>query len=242
MEIKDIVCDLRFAKALKTFGVEQLSSVFVFPRIPGTEKHFSDSPTLFSMLNNEFGEPLKDRDTEESKLLFVSTFTAEELLKILPKEIKHNHNSHSCYYLCMGYDGTRRDEFPLAWYEDNDLSGEDEMLVLKSDEKLANTLAKLLLWLLKSRKITLVNGKASEKKKRNQIPEEREVFTKTPRRFYSIKYKCWVTRTKLKQDENWYGCDLINESTGEKIDTIEDRTCAKLKERLLEIINNPKMF
>lgn len=240
MEVKDIVCSLRFSKALKKLGVELAPSVFVFPKKTGVEKRFSDSPMLFSALINEFGESLNNK---ENKQLFISTFTAEELLKILPKEIKHNHNDHSSYYLCMGYSSV--DNIPVVWYEDNDLFGPDETLVSKSDEMLVNALAKLLIWLLKNEKITLEEKKVPEKKKKkskNGIPEERIVFTRVPQRFYSFVHKCWVIKKEIIIDGNWYDCDLVNESTGEIIETVSETTRARLGTRLLSYVNNPKMF
>ena len=99
--------------------------------------------------------------------------------------------------------------------------------------------------MLKNEKITLEEKKVPEKKKKkskNGIPEERIVFTRVPQRFYSFVHKCWVIKKEIIIDGNWYDCDLVNESTGEIIETVSETTRARLGTRLLSYVNNPKMF
>jgi len=43
----------------------------------------------------------------------------------------------------------------VTWYEDNDLSGKEEIFVSCSDKKLSNSLAKLLIKLLEEKHIEL---------------------------------------------------------------------------------------
>jgi hypothetical protein len=239
MELKDIVCDLKYAKLLKKYGVDQTKSFAVFYGCQNC------GLTSFKDVNQDLCGIISDRKAENSQKYFISTFTTEELLEMLPKDVKHNYNNHSSYYLCMGFDGEYG--LPLVWYEDNDLDGKDEILISKSDKKLPNALAKVLFWLLKNKKFELPDAAIKRKEeKKNRFfqnpPEERIIYKKMPKRFYSFKHKSWILRTKTVLDGNWYSCDLTNESTGKKIDTISDTTLAKLNTRLLSCINNPKMF
>lgn len=242
MKLEDITCDLKYAKKLKELGVDQTSSFAVFygGRMAG--------PVPFRDANQDLCYTLSRRWDKETQLYFVSTFTVEELLEILPKEIKHNFTTHSSYFLSMGYDG----EFntPIAWYEDNDLSGKDEILILMSDKKkFANALAKILIWLLKENKLTFVDKNTTKKEKvsPNTIPSERVVHDKMEKYFYSFKHKCWFYRTKITVAHAtprgfWYSCKLVNKNTGKTLEEFSGVNRVDIKTRFLSFVNNPAHF
>lgn len=237
MKLKDITCDLKYAKTLKALGVDQTSSFAVFYgcNLVG--------PTPFKDANQDLCGTLSNRNDKKTQDYFVSTFTTEELLNILPKEIKHNFNEHSSYYLCMGYDG--ENGLPMAWYEDNDLCGKDEMLVSEADVKLSNALAKVLIWLLKNNKIDGYKKEEKQKKislKSQEPPKEKVIYKAMPKRFYGYENKCWILRSKPVLEGSFYVCTFTKEITGEKIEELADKTSAKLSARVLDFINNRNFF
>jgi hypothetical protein len=122
MELKNITCDLKYARMLKSFGVDQTKSYAVFygAQLCG--------PVSFNSANQDLCGTISNRNRKDSQEYFIATFTTDELLELLPKDIKHGKNNFSSYYLCMGYDGEF--ELPMAWYEDNDLIGPDDMLMV----------------------------------------------------------------------------------------------------------------
>jgi len=236
MKLKDITCDLKYAKELQSLGAEQTKSFAVFygAQLCG--------PTPFDSANQDLCGTLSSREKKSTQAYCVAAFTTDELLELLPKEIKHNFNEHSSYYLCMGYDGERG--IPMAWYEDNDLSGKDEMLVSRGDKKLANALAKVLIWLLKHNKIKFVSKSIMLRGKELVPPTERAVYARIPRKFYSFKLNRWVLvmAPHMIPGSNMYWRDFIDLETGKKIDDCGEDTLAKLHARTLSNINNQNLF
>ena len=242
MKLEDITCDLQYAKKLKELGIDQTSSFAVFygGRMAG--------PVPFNDANQDLCGTLTFREDRESQMNFVATFTMEELLNILPKEIKHNFTTHSSYFLSMGYDG----EFntPIAWYEDNDLSGKDEILILMSDKKkFANALAKVLIWLLKENRLKFVDKNTSKKEKVSPktTPADRVVYDKMEKHFYSFKHNCWFYRTNITVAHAtprgfWYSCKLVNKNTGKTLEEFSGVNRVDIKTRFLSFVNNPAHF
>lgn len=241
MELKDFICDKKYAIRLKKLGVDQTKSYAVFY---GCQ---SAVPTPFKDANQDSCGTIFNRKDKDSQKCFIATFTVDELLEILPKEIKHKHNDFSSYYLCMGYDGEK--SFPMAWYEDSDLFGVDEILISEADAKLSNALAKVLIWLIKHKYINFVTEPAQKKVKKcqRQIPIEKVVYNKMLKRIYSFKYKSWFTKTKvvIESDSmkgNWYSCKLINDTTDEVLEEFFGVSHSDLSNRFLSFINNPNFF
>jgi len=230
MELKDIVCDAKYAKQLKELGVLQTSfACFSVIKRDGKGEMYRKHPILSE--NKKEGNE------------YYSTFTVEELLKILPPDISHNKSyDGASYYLVMCYDGEHN--YPMAFYEDDDLT-EDEVLVSESDKtKMSNALAKVLIHLIKMKKLAFKEAKKSKSKplKVKEIPTERVVYKKVGKYYYSFKFKCWVEKTKVVLDGNWYTCNLIKQDTGEIIDEILGVTQSNLNNRLLDYVNNPNVF
>lgn len=242
MELKDITCDLKYAKTLKKLGVDQTTSYAIYDHSQFTKASFL---IPFKVKDtNVFGFHF-DRRNKETQKQITSTFTTEELLKILPKEIKHNHNGWSSYCLCIKY----LTDSPIAYYKDNKLSRDLEILVSESNKKLSNALAMVLIWLLKNKKIKILGTPIKKEKKIKKTlpqkpPTERVIYKRVPKRAYSFLHKCWFTFSKpyttVKSKLVWR--DLINEETEETIDDFGENTAAKLSERVLSYINNPKLF
>lgn len=234
MELKDITCDLKYARKLKCLGVEQTSSFAVFY---GGDMSV---PTPFQFANQDMCGCLTDRGGKDTQRCFVSTFTSDELLKMLPLECKDD-NSSLAYYLC--FTCYFKNIFGV-WYETIDSEDGEMRLISKSDKKFSNALAKVLIWLLQKKKIKPPNKAVEKKEKELKIKSllGRTVYKRAPRRFYSNVYDCWVLKTKTVLNENWYECDLIKEKTGEKIETISDRTMAKLGQRVIAYISNPNLI
>lgn len=231
MNLKYIVCDAKYAKQLNELGVPQTSfAYFSVIKRDGKGETYKKQPIL------------SENKKEENE--YYSTFTVEELLKILPKDIPHSHSyDGASYYLMMSHDGECG--YPIAWYEDDDLTPSTEFLVTKSDKvKLVNALAKLLIHLIKKKKLTFKEVKKSKNKppKVREIPTERVVYEKVGKYFYSFKFKCWVEKTKIVLDGNWYVCNLIKQDTGEVIEELAGRTQTDLAYRILQFVNNSKSF
>jgi len=237
MKLKEIVCDLKYAKILKDLGVDQTKSFSVF---------YSDDWKLVSPFEFAITDSTGlcfNRESEEGQKKFISTFTTDELLEILPKEIQHGKNDFSSYYLCMGYDGEHG--LPMVWYEDNDLTGQD-MWISRSDKKMVNALAKILIWLLKKEKIQISN-KTKEKKIKREIPIERVLYKRMGKFFYSFKYNSWFVKTKtiIENDSKygyWYKSSLVNESNQNVLEEICGRSHSDLSQRMLSYVNNPLNF
>lgn len=242
MELKDIVCDRKYAEKLKELGVDQTSSYAVFYGGPNYLSSFREA-------NIDLCGCITDRKTVRAQQYFTATFTIGELLKKLPKNIPHSHSyDGASYYLMMSYDGECG--YPIAWYEDDDLLPKAEFLVTKSDKKkLVNALAKMLIHLIKKDIISFNKPAVMLKKDRKgkDAPPERVVHTKMLKRYYSFKYNCWFLKTRVKVESAtprgyWHCCDLINEATGEGLENFMAVSPADLARRVLEFVNNPKMF
>jgi len=149
MKIEELICDFEFTEKLKELGVPQDTSYFVSY---GRMKN-NCFTTTFSAANQDLCNMISERD-EKAQDSYISRFTVDELLEFLPKEIDHDHNEWSTYYICMGCAGDAPDIW-VAWYEDNDLSGPEEILASCYDKKLPNSLAKLLIKLLEEKHIEL---------------------------------------------------------------------------------------
>jgi len=242
MELKDIVCDRKYAEKLKELGVDQSSSYAVFY---GGQNFLSS----FKEANIDLCGCISDRKTVRAQQYFIATFTAEELLKILPKNIPHSHSyDGASYYICLGHDGEHG--YPMAWYEDNDLEGELETLISKHDKKkVCNALAMILIGLIKMKKLTFKEVDKPKRKpaKIREIPTNRIVYERVGKYFYSFKFNDWVIKTRAEVESDskkgyWHRSKLVKESNGEVIEEICGRSATDLARRVLEFVNNPKMF
>jgi hypothetical protein len=125
------------------------------------------------------------------------------------------------------------------------LCGKDETLVSKGDKKLANALAKVLIWLLKNNKIDGYKKEEKQKKtslKSQEPPKEKVIYKAMPKRFYGYENKCWILRSKPVLEGSFYVCTFTKEITGEKIEELADKTPARLSARVLDFINNRNFF
>jgi len=234
MELKDIVCDLKYAKLLKKYGVDQTKSFAVF--------YGNGLLYEFDEANRDMCGMLSRRENKKVQERFTAAFTSDELLEILPKNIPNNFNDHSDYYFCMGYDS--ENHFPIVYYEDNDLSGSEETLVVKYDKKFSNALAKLLIWLIKNKHVILGNSEKDCPPKQKEIPTERPIYKRIPKFFYSFKNGFWVRTSKeyTQGGSQFVWRDFIKEETGEKMEDCGETTSARLRNRILSYINNPNLF
>jgi hypothetical protein len=237
MKLNRIVCDLKYAIKLKELGVSQTTSYAVYY---GHRKNYSLLP--FEYANRDMCGMLTKRSLEEVQSLFISTFTSDELLKMLPKEIKHNFNDHSSYCLNIGYDG--KFNLPIVWYDDNDLDDKDEILISIGDRKMTNALAKMLIWVLEKSNSPLENPVKKIKTIKKPIPLERVIHTKVPKVFYSFKLNCWVyvSNPFTIKGNDMYWREFLNYETREKIDDCAEISLPRLSERTLKNINNQNLF
>lgn len=227
MKLNKITCDLEYAEKLKELGVDQTRSFAVFYTYLAT----------FDSANHDLCGTITKRD-KKAQQYYVSTFTTDELLEILPKRIVTGEYSSKNVCVVCG------EKENIVWYEDEN----DDNILLKSlsDKKLPNALAKLLIWVLEQDKAPSKNKK-KDLNYTKEIPKERVEYKRLGKFFYSFKYGCWFVRTKTKIENDskggyWHISSFVNESSKEVLEEVCGKNSHDLSERMLSFINNPKNF
>ena len=227
MKLNKITCDLKYAERLKELGVDQTTSYAIFYTYLSS----------FDSANHDLCGTIIKRD-KKAQRHYISTFTTDELLRILPKRISIG--EYSSKYVCLG----QSEKENIVWYEDEN---DDNILLIRlSDKKLPNALAQLLIWVLEQDKAPSKKVN-KEKKSIKEIPQERVEYKRLGKFFYSFKYGCWFIKTKTKMENDskggyWHISSLVNESTKEILEEVCGKSPADLSERMLSFINNPKNF
>lgn len=103
---------------------------------------------------------------------------------------------------------------------------------------------------LKSEKVALANKikvKKNKKVEKFVSPLYRIHYKNVQKYFYSFKYECWFEKTSVVGRDvtpkgKLYSCKLINIVTREILEEISGGTKESLKERVLNYINDSKLF
>ena len=160
MELKDQVSNFELSKKLFDIGFK---SKHIF-----SWKEFlhDDTKKLYKTIyyvgwNKRYGEIVYSEDGFffDDEAYIINTYpayTVAELGVLLPKEIEHNFNTWSSYYISFGNDGVNNE--PGVWYMDDDLYGEKSILHGTGALTEADARAQMLIWLIENGKIKIENG------------------------------------------------------------------------------------
>ena len=126
MQLKDIVCDLEYAKRLKELGIKQ------------------DTLFSFTTYTKKFNEAYHV-SVVESKILEtyegINTFTTDELLEMLPPHLSYDRFGINSFDIGKFNDGVGY----ISGYFDDDYT-----MIKFIDNKLPNTSAQLLIWCIEN--------------------------------------------------------------------------------------------
>lgn len=134
MNINDLVCDFELAERLKELGIKQ-NSYFVYYKFKIEKRYNSDVTENWQIDDDE-------------RFDTISAFTANELMEYFPAFIEDRETGHDTFNALMIGKGNRMvGSFYTANYTCNDTNFQDESL--------ANVCAKLLIWLIEEKYISV---------------------------------------------------------------------------------------